>query len=59
MTSLSITEAEMDRLAQEQHNHRTYVTFSADRTLLLLPTPRWALAELAAMRGIDLEELLK
>lgn len=55
---LNITEEEMNRLMQRQSQYHTYVTFSPDRSRLLLPTTHWALAELAVMRGIDLVGML-
>jgi hypothetical protein len=59
MSLLNITDAEAERLVTKQSEHTTYVTFSIPGGQLILPTPRWALAELAAMRGINLDELLK
>jgi len=50
--SITITDAEAEMLVLKQREHATYVTFSIPSGRLLLPTPRWALMELASMRGV-------
>jgi len=50
--SINITDEEAEMLVLKQSEHTTYVTFSIPSGRLLLPTPRWALMELASMRGV-------